>query len=105
MAKTSVIKREQKRIKVRDKYKNKRLELKEAIRLLQKDPMANYELLQERYKELRALPRNASPIRVRNRCRLTGRPRGFYRKVGLSRNMFRLYAMLGEIPGLVKSSW
>jgi len=51
------------------------------------------------------LPRDASPVRLRNRCRLTGRPRGVYRHFGLSRNMLRLYAMKGELPGLVKSSW
>ncbi|MDQ2694328.1 MAG: 30S ribosomal protein S14, partial [Pseudomonadota bacterium] len=55
--------------------------------------------------KLRALPRNASPVRMRNRCRLTGRPQGYYRKFGLSRNKLREAAMRGDIPGLRKSSW
>ncbi len=55
--------------------------------------------------KLQALPRNTSPVRLRNRCALTGRPRGFFRKFGLARNKVREIAMRGEIPGLTKASW
>lgn len=105
MAKTAVIMREKKRTQTYKKYLTKRVALKQLIKKLQKDPVANFEEIAENYAKLRAMPRNASRCRIRNRCRMTGRPRGFYRKVGLCRNMFRLYAMQGDIPGLVKSSW
>lgn len=105
MPKTAVIMREKKRIKTYLKFKTKRDLLLKTIKELQLDPSGNYDMLQQNYLELRAMPRNASRSRIRNRCQETGRPRGFYRKVGLSRNMFRLRAMRGEIPGLRKSSW
>ena len=89
MAKKSVIARENKRRKVVEKYAERRAQLK-------KD--GNYE-------ELQKLPRNASPVRLHNRCALTGRPRGYIRKFGLSRNMFRELALDGKIPGIRKSSW
>lgn len=79
---------------------------------------AKRQLLVEKYAELRArykaegnsealqkLPRNSSPVRLRNRCSMTGRPRGYYRKFGLCRNMFRLMALEGKIPGIRKASW
>lgn len=100
MAKKSVEARNKKRkIKV-ERYAQKRAELKHVIK-----KGASFE---ERYAAavaLQKLPRDASPSRVRNRCRLTGRAHGYYRKFGLARNMLRLYAMRGAIPGLVKASW
>lgn len=105
MAKTSVIEREKKRQKTVEKYSKKREELKLLITKLSIDPSVNYDELQEAYKKLRSMPRDASPVRLKNRCPLTGRPRGYYRRVSLGRNMFRHYAMAGEIPGVVKSSW
>ena len=101
MAKKCMIEREIKRTKAVSKYAAKRAELKAAI--------ANTSLPEEeRYNaqlKLQALPRDASPCRQRNRCRVTGRPHGFYRKFGLARNKLREHAMNGEIPGLVKASW
>ncbi|CAN5357533.1 30S ribosomal protein S14 [soil metagenome] len=105
MAKTSVIERDKKRQKIVSKYLKKREELKSLISKLSADTSVNYDELQEAYKKLRSMPRDASPVRLKNRCPLTGRPRGYYRRVGLGRNMFRHYAMAGEIPGLIKSSW
>lgn len=101
MAKLSMINREVKRRRIVDKYAGKRAELKNIIQNMQR---SEAERQQARY-QLQSLPRNASPCRLRNRCRLTGRPHGFYRKFGLSRNKLREAAMLGYIPGLVKSSW
>ncbi len=101
MAKTSMIQREVKRAKMVKKYARKRSELKAIIADVNKSE-------EERYNaqlKLQALPRNASPCRQRNRCRLTGRPHGYYRKFGLSRNKLREHAMKGDIPGLVKASW
>jgi len=89
MAKTSVIAREAKRRKVVEKYAAKRAKLKAE---------GNWE-------ELQKLPRNASPVRLHNRCALTGRPRGYMRKFGLCRNVFREMAVEGKIPGIRKSSW
>lgn len=96
---------EKKKIKTYQRCNVKRLALKETIRKLQIDSEANYEALDEAYTQLRKLPKNASPVRVHSRCRKTGRARGCYSKVGLSKGMFRLYAMGGHIPGLVKASW
>jgi small subunit ribosomal protein S14 len=96
-----MIEREIKRSKAVRKYAAKRAELKAVI--------ANINLPEEeRYNaqlKLQALPRDASPCRQRNRCRVTGRPHGFYRKFGLARNKLREHAMNGEVPGLVKASW
>jgi small subunit ribosomal protein S14 len=89
MAKESVKAREVKRQALVNKYAAKRKALKEA----------------GDYVALDKLPRNASPVRLRNRCKLTGRPRGYMRKFGLCRNQFRLLASQGKIPGLVKASW
>jgi small subunit ribosomal protein S14 len=89
MAKKSVIAREAKRRKVVAQYAERRAQLKAE---------GNYE-------ELQKLPRNASPVRLHNRCSLTGRPRGYIRKFGLSRNMFREFALDGKIPGIRKASW
>ena len=101
MAKVSMVQREIKRAKVVAKYKNKRTELKELIR----NPRSSSEERAEAVSALQRLPRNASPCRLRNRCRLTGRPRGYYRKFGLARNKLREHAMAGDVPGLVKASW
>lgn len=101
MAKTSMINREVKRQKIVKKYAAKRAELKEKLQ----DPNLNSEDRDTARRAFQALPRDASPCRLRNRCRLTGRPRGYYRKFGLARNKLREAAMRGDIPGLVKGSW
>lgn len=101
MAKKSMINRELKRIRLVEKYAAKRAQLKETIR----DPATSDEMRNEAQRQLQALPRNASPIRVQRRCRLTGRPHGVYRKFGLGRNKLREAAMRGDIPGLRKASW
>ena len=101
MAKTSMIEREKRRERTADKYAKKRAALKAAI----KDPATSDEARFAAVEKLNALPRDASPTRQRNRCALTGRPHGFYRKFGLGRNKLREAAMRGDVPGLVKSSW
>lgn len=101
MAKTSMVEREKKRIRTVKKYAEKRAMLKEIIR----SPESSEDEKWDAQVALQALPRNASPIRLRNRCGLTGRPHGYYRKFGLSRNKLREAAMRGDVPGLVKSSW
>ena len=101
MAKISIIEREKKRERTVAKYANKRAELKRIL----KDPNASEDDKDAARQKFNALPRNASPCRLRNRCRITGRPHGFYRKFGLSRTKLREAAMRGDIPGLVKSSW
>lgn len=101
MAKLSVIHRDLKRRKVVAKYAKKRAELKSII----ENSRVSDEDKHEARDKLAALPRNSCQVRVRNRCRLTGRPRGFYRKFGLGRNKLREAAMRGDIPGLVKASW
>lgn len=101
MAKKSVIMRQKKRELIVKKYAVKRAELKEIIY----SPNASDEDKWLAQQKIQLLPRDSSPVRLRNRCRLTGRPRGVYRHFGLCRNMLRLYAMKGELPGLVKSSW
>ena len=101
MAKLALINREEKRRKTVEKFAAKRAEIKAVISNAQaseEDRMAAYKALQE-------LPRNASPVRQRNRCQLTGRPRGVFSKFGLARGKLREYAMRGEIPGIVKASW
>jgi len=101
MAKISIMEREKKRERTVAKYAAKRAELKNKLR----DPNVSEEDKDEARKKFNALPRNASPCRLRNRCRATGRPHGFYRKFGLSRTKLREAAMRGDIPGLVKASW
>lgn len=101
MAKTSMIQREIKRDRKAAKYAAKRAELKALI----KSPGSSDEERWDAQQKLQELPRDSSPVRQRERCRVTGRPRGVYRKFGLSRNKLREAAMRGEIPGLVKSSW
>ena len=101
MAKTAVINRDQKRRLVVKKYAKRRAELLAIMRNAQ---VSDEERLVARRK-LEELPRDSSATRLRNRCRLTGRPRGVFRKFGLGRNKLRDIAMRGEIPGVVKASW
>jgi small subunit ribosomal protein S14 len=101
MAKTSMIQRDLKRSLLVKKYAVKRAELKKVIG----NPHFSQEQQDEAVVSLQKLPRDASPCRIRNRCRVTGRPHGYYRKFGLGRNKLREYAMSGLIPGLVKASW
>ena len=101
MAKLSLIQRELKREQLVDKYKKKYDELKATANDAKKSD-------EERYAarlELQKLPRNAYPTRQRNRCELTGRPRGTFRQFGLARNKIRELAFKGDIPGVVKASW
>ena len=101
MAKLALVNRDQKRRQAVKKYATKRAEL---IATTQNTRLSD----EERYNArmlLQQLPRNASPVRLRNRCALTGRPRGTYRKFGLARNKLRDIAMRGEIPGVTKASW
>jgi small subunit ribosomal protein S14 len=101
MAKLSLINREEKRARMVKKYAAKRSELKAVIassKSTDEDRAAALLALQ-------ALPRDSSPVRQRNRCQLTGRPRGVFSKFGLGRTKLREYAMRGEIPGIVKASW
>lgn len=101
MAKKSVINREAKRVRLTRRYAAKRAALKKVSRGAE----SSYEERYAAQEALNRLPRNASPTRLRNRCRATGRPRGFVRKFGLSRTKLREAAMRGDIPGLVKASW
>jgi small subunit ribosomal protein S14 len=101
MAKLALINREQKRRELVKKYSKKR----EALLSIVNDPKASDEDRFAARLKLQQLPRNANPTRLRNRCALTGRPRGYFRKFGLGRNKLRDYAMRGEIPGVVKASW
>lgn len=101
MAKKSMIARENRRARAVKKYAVKRAELKAIIG----NPAGSDEERYQAQLKLQALPRDSSPVRGRNRCRITGRPHGYYRKFGLSRNMLREAAMRGDVPGLVKASW
>lgn len=101
MAKKSMVAREKKRRRTVQKFAAKREALKEIIR----DPASTDEQRQEAQFKLQELPRDASPVRLHNRCRMTGRPHGYYRKFGLARNKLREAAMRGDIPGLRKASW
>jgi small subunit ribosomal protein S14 len=101
MAKTSLINRNEKRRGAVKKHAAKRAELL----AIANNPRLSQEERYEARLKLQKLPRNASPVRVRNRCALTGRPRGTFRKFGLARNKLREIAMRGEIPGVIKASW
>jgi small subunit ribosomal protein S14 len=101
MAKKSMIQREIKRAKLVAKYAEKRAKLKAIVRNVN----STDEERRAAQAKLNALPRDASPTRQRNRCSITGRPHGVYRKFGLGRNKLREGAMKGEIPGLTKASW
>lgn len=101
MAKLSLINRNLKRRATVKKYAAKR----DALFAILNDLRATDEARQSARDKLQQLPRDASPVRVRNRCALTGRPRGTFRKFGLARNKLREIAMRGEIPGVIKASW
>jgi small subunit ribosomal protein S14 len=101
MAKLALKNREAKRARLVAKYAAKRAELKAIINNAK---LSEEERMQARLR-LQMLPRNSSPVRQRNRCALTGRPRGVFRKFGLCRNKLREIAMRGEVPGMIKASW
>ncbi len=101
MAKQSMVNREKKRQRLVQKYAAQRAALKEILN----DSSSDAEQRREAQLKLQAMPRDASPVRLNNRCRLTGRPHGYYRKFGLGRNKLREAAMRGDIPGLRKASW
>jgi small subunit ribosomal protein S14 len=101
MAKLALINRQYKREKLVAKYAKKREAL---VAIIENSKFSEEDRFAARLK-LQSLPRNANPTRLRNRCALTGRPRGVFRKFGLGRNKLREYAMRGEIPGIVKASW
>jgi small subunit ribosomal protein S14 len=101
VAKLALINREEKRRKLVEKFAAKRAELNKIIN----DQSVSDEERYEARLKLQALPRNANPTRQRNRCAITGRPRGVFRKFGLARLKLRDIAMRGEIPGLTKASW
>jgi small subunit ribosomal protein S14 len=101
MAKLALINREDKRRKLVAKYAAKRAEL---IARINDSSLSDDERMAARLK-LQQIPRNASPVRTRNRCALTGRPRGVFRKFGLCRNKLRDLAFRGEVPGVTKASW
>jgi small subunit ribosomal protein S14 len=101
MAKLALINREEKRRKLVEKYAAKRAEL---IAVIGDTSRSEEERFGARQK-LQTLPRNASPVRLRNRCQLTGRPRGVFRKFGLGRSKLRDFVMRGEVPGMTKASW
>ena len=101
MAKQSMINREIKRDKMVAKYAVKR----NALKAQMSDLNLSEEERADAAIKFHRLPRNSSPVRQRNRCKITGRPHGYYRKFGLSRNKLREAAMRGDVPGLVKSSW
>lgn len=101
MAKLALINRDAKRRKVVAKFAAKRTDLLTTIN----DSRRSDEERTDARSKLEQLPRNASPTRLRNRCRLTGRPRGVYRKFGLGRNKLREMVLRGEVPGMTKASW
>jgi len=101
MAKRSMLQREQKRAKLVRKYATRR----DALRKIIAGADATIDERMQAAAALQKLPRDSSPVRQRNRCRLTGRPHGYYRKFGLGRNKLREAAMRGDVPGLCKASW
>ncbi len=101
MSKKSIIARNEKRKRLVAKYKEKR----EALKKILKDPNASYEDKMQAMRDLQKLPRDSAPVRVRNRCAITGRPRGYIRMFGICRNQFREMALEGKIPGVKKASW
>ena len=101
MAKLALINRDEKRRAMVEKYAAKRADLEAVINDVSRSDEERFEA---RLK-LQALPRNSSPVRLRNRCKLTGRPRGVFRKFGLGRSKLRDFVMRGEVPGMTKASW
>jgi small subunit ribosomal protein S14 len=96
-----MIERQARRLKTVQRYAAKRAEYRRIVR----SPTSTDDEKQVAQTKLQALPRDASPVRLRNRCSITGRPHGYYRKFGLARNKLREMTMRGEIPGLSKASW
>ena len=112
MAKLSLINRDEKRRQMVEKYAKKRAELMAIINNISLSDVERYEarlklqkLRMEARLKLQQLPRDASPVRLRNRCQITGRPRGVFRKFGLGRLKLRDLVMKGEVPGMTKASW
>lgn len=101
MAKKSMIARELKRSKLAERYDARRQKLRDIL----KSADADYDEKMDASRRMQQLPRDSSKTRGRNRCRVTGRPHGYYRKFGLSRNKLREAAMRGDVPGLSKASW
>ena len=101
MAKLALVNRDDKRRKMVEKYASKRESL---LAIINDQGLTEEERFSARLK-FQALPRNSSPVRLRNRCSLTGRPRGVYRKFGLGRSKLRDFVMRGEVPGMTKASW
>ena len=101
MAKTALINRDKKRREIVKKFAARRKELLETASNPKLSPEERYAAREK----LQKLPRDASPVRLRNRCALTGRPRGVYRKFGIARGKLRLIALHGEVPGVIKASW
>jgi small subunit ribosomal protein S14 len=101
MPKTSAIERNDKRKRLVEKHSKKRAELKAILA----NPASTDEQFFSAQTKLQKLPKNSSAIRIRNRCSMSGRPRGFHRKFGVSRIQFRELALSGKIPGVIKSSW
>jgi small subunit ribosomal protein S14 len=101
MARKSDVETNKRRKRMADKYAAKRAELKKRGRDMSLSPEERFQA----HLDLAKLPRNSSPTRVRNRCEMTGRPRGYYRKFRVSRIALRELALSGQIPGMVKSSW
>jgi small subunit ribosomal protein S14 len=101
MAKKSMVERQRKRARTVERYAARRAELRRIL----SDPAADDAAKDAARIKLQKLPRDASPVRLRNRCSVSGRPQGFYRKFGLGRNKLREATMRGEIPGLSKASW
>ncbi len=101
MAKKSMVEREKKRQRTVERYRERRAELKRIIA----DRSTSPDGLADALQALQRLPRDSSPVRLRNRCAITGRPRGYFKKFGLSRNKLREETMFGNIPGVSKASW
>jgi small subunit ribosomal protein S14 len=101
MAKLSLINRDEKRRALVKKYAKKRAML---VAIMNNTKASDEDRMAARLK-VQGLPRNSNPTRLRNRCAITGRPRGYFRKFGLGRNKLRDFAMSGEVPGIVKASW
>jgi small subunit ribosomal protein S14 len=101
MAKLAVVLRQKKRVKLVAKFKAIRAQLIEIMQ----DSRASDEAKEQARAKFQKLPRDSSPVRLRNRCALTGRPRGVYRRFGLGRNKLRDLALKGEVPGVIKASW
>ena len=101
MTRKALVQRELKRVKTVERFAQKRAALKKIIN----DSSASYEEKNDARVKLQKMPRDASPSRLRNRCAISGRPKGFYRKFGLGRSKLREEAMKGNIPGLHKASW